>query len=245
MVKVEACISGDRPDQAMVNAREAYEGGADTIELCASMEDDGLTPSVQSIAAARTAFSRKGLMVMIRPRAGNFVYSETEYQKMEANIASAAAEGADGVVFGAIDEKGLIDEEGLERVVQRCRSVGVLATFHRAFDVLKDRLEGLEVLIDFGVDRLLTSGVTWGLPGGALEGVDALKTLVAKVDGRIEIVVGGSVGPGNATEIVSSLGRYSGPLSLHAYSGVQEIGETSRSKVKALIEAANLQERER
>ena len=100
-------------------------------------------------------------------------------------------------------------------------------------------MEGLETLIDFGVDRTLTSGVAWGLPGGALEGVDTLKTLVAKADGRIEIVVGGSVGPGNAGEIVDSFDKGRGPLALHAYSGVQENGVTARSKVRALIEAAN------
>ena len=91
MVKVEACISGGIPDQAMENAREAFEGGAKTIELCAAMEDDGLTPPVESIAAARRAFPRNGLVVMIRPRAGDFVYSENEIREMEVNIASAAA----------------------------------------------------------------------------------------------------------------------------------------------------------
>ena len=143
MVKVEACISGDIPDQAMENAREAFEGAADTIELCSAMEDDGLTPPVESIAAARAAFPRNGLMVMIRPRAGDFVYSENEIREMEASIASAVVEGADGVVFGVISEKGLIDEKGLLRLIQKSQSKGVSTTFHRAFDLLEDRFEGL------------------------------------------------------------------------------------------------------
>lgn len=239
MVKVEACISGGIPDQAMDNAREAFEGGAETIELCAAMEDDGLTPPVESIAAARRAFPRNGLMVMIRPRAGDFVYTENEIREMEVNIASAAAGGADGVVFGVIAENGLIDEKYLQRLIQKSQSKGVSTTFHRAFDVLEDRFEGLEMLIDHGVDRILTSGVAWGCSGGALEGKETLKALVEAADGRIEIVIGGSVSSGNAKEIVSSLGQFSGPVSLHAHSGVQENGVTAKSKVRALVEAAN------
>ena len=239
MVKVEACISGDIPDQAMENAREAFEGGAETIELCAAMEDDGLTPPVESIAAVWRAFPRNGLMVMIRPRAGDFVYSENEIREMEANIASAAAGGADGVVFGVITENGLIDEKCLLRLIQKSQSKGVSTTFHRAFDVLEDRFEGLEMLIDYGVDRILTSGVAWGCSRGALEGKETLKALVEAAYGRIEIVIGGNVSPGNAKEIVSSLGQFSGPVSLHAHSGVQENGVTAKSKVRALIEAAN------
>ncbi len=239
MVRVEACINGDSAEIAAQNAMEAYEGGADTIELCASMEEDGLTPAIDGIAAARAAFPRRGLMVMIRPRAGDFVYTEREYEEMEASIAMAAGQGVDGVVFGAIDKRGLIDVEGLRILMNQSQSAGLSATFHRAFDVLEDRLTGLETLIDFGVDRILTSGVAWGLPGGALEGKETLKALLEAADGRIEIVIGGSVGPGNASEIVHSLGQYSGPLSLHAYSGVQENGSTARSKVRALAEAAN------
>lgn len=239
MVKVEACISGGIPDQAMENAREAFEGGAETIELCAAMEDDGLTPPVESIAAARRAFPRNGLMVMIRPRAGDFVYTENEIREMEVNIASAAAGGADGVVFGVIAENGLIDEKYLQRLIQKSQSNGVSTTFHRAFDVLEDRFEGLEMLIDHGVDRILTSGVAWGCSGGALEGKETLKALVEAADGRTEIVIGGSVSSGNAKEIVSSLGQFSGPVSLHAHSGVQENGVTAKSKVRALVEAAN------
>lgn len=239
MVRVEACISGDSPEIAAQNAMEAHEGGATTIELCASMAEEGLTPPVESIAAARAAFPRKGLMAMIRPRAGNFVYTEREYEEMEASIAMAVGKGADGVVFGAISEAGLIDVKGLQRLMNQSQSAGISTTFHRAFDVLEDRLAGLETLIEFGVDRILTSGVAWGLPGGALEGKETLKALVKGADGRIEIVIGGSVGPGNATEIVRSLDRYSGRLSLHAFSGVQENGATARSKVRALIEAAN------
>ncbi len=239
MVKVEACISGGIPDQAMENAGEAFEGGAETIELCAAMEDDGLTPPVESIAAARRAFPRNGLVVMIRPRAGDFVYSENEIREMETNIASAAAEGADGVVFGVVSENGLIDEKGLQRLIQKSQSMGVSTTFHRAFDVLDNRFEGLEMLIDYGVNRILTSGVAWECSGGALEGKETLKALVEAADGRIEIVIGGGVSPGNAKEIVSSLGQFSGPVSLHAHSGVQENGVTAKSKVRALIEAAN------
>ena len=183
------------------------------------MEDDGLTPPVESIAAVWRAFPRNGLMVMIRPRAGDFVYSENEIREMEANIASAAAGGADGVVFGVITENGLIDEKCLLRLIQKSQSKGVSTTFHRAFDVLEDRFEGLEMLIDYGVDRILTSGVAWGCSRGALEGKETLKALVEAAYGRIEIVIGGSVSPGNAKEIVSSSGQFSGPVSLHAPSG--------------------------
>ena len=93
--------------------------------------------------------------------------------------------------------------------------------------------------IDAGIDRILSSGIRWGRKGSALDGVDTLNRLAERIDGRIELVVGGGVNPQNAPRIVEALACRSGPLALHAYSGAQESGETTESAVEALVRAAN------
>ncbi len=236
-VNVEACISGDEVEETRLSVTAANEGGAATVELCGEMQFDGLTPPKASIEAARAAFERPGLMVMIRPRKGDFCYSESELGEMKEQIEMAADAGADGVVFGMLQADGQLDEEALESLVELSKSLGLRITFHRAFDAVPDRLVALERLVELGVDRILTSGVAWRESGSALDGVGMLDRVIQTAKGRLEIVIGGGVGPVNAPEILKRLSPWSGTLSVHAYSGVQDDGRTTVRGVKALVDA--------
>ncbi len=238
MTFVEACLNGDDPERSARFAEAAFRGGAGTIELCGQMEEEGLTPPLASVAAARAAFGGPGLMVMIRPRAGDFNYSESELAEMESQIASVADTGADGVVFGVVTENGALDSAALERLVARSREFDLKTTFHRGFDALADPLGAIEALAAAGVDRILTSGVGWGEPGTALDGVARLNETIARARGRLEIVIGGSVNPDLASAILERLDPWVGTIGFHAYSGVQDAGETTEAKVRALVDAA-------
>ena len=237
MVSVEVCINGDDVEETLGSVSAAHSGGAARIELCGSMQFDGLTPPRECIEAARAAFSRDGLLVMIRPRADDFSYSSVEIQTMKNQIQSAAELGADGVVFGLLDAEGCVDLRLTRELVELSSSLKLGTTFHRAFDATRSRKEALETLIELGIDRVLTSGVDWGKPGSALDGVTELDKLIHAAKGRLEIVIGGGVNQVNAPQVLSKLRPWNGPLSVHAYSGVQDDGQTSCSGVRKLVDA--------
>jgi copper homeostasis protein len=238
---VEIVVNATSETAVQAAAQAAYRGGATRIELCASMELDGLTPSVPFIRAARLAFlSRPGLMVMIRPRPGDFCFSPAEVDAMARQIEATAACGADGVVLGVLrshDQR--IDVDAMESLLSMARSVGLKTTFHRAFDATPDGVEALETLIDLGVDRVLTSGVAWGQKGTALDGVDRLAATIRQVQGRIEVVLAGSIGPVIVGPLLARLPHTGSLVSVHAYSGAQTAGQTTVESVRALVEATN------
>ena len=239
MVKVEACIRGDAAEETGLFAKAAFQGGADTIELCGSMHLDGLTPPRESIESARLAFQRPGLMVMVRPRGGNFCYSRDEIAEMRRQIEIVATAKADGVVLGGLTGGGEIDVPQIGPLIELSHSLGLKATFHRAFDAVRDVPESLELLIQLGIDRILTSGVPWGESGSALDRVLVLNQLIQQCAGRTEIVIGGSVSPENAPLVLKELQPWRGDLSVHAYSGVMENDTTSERKVRLLVETVS------
>ena len=140
MIKVEVCVNSDSISTVHAAVQAAYRGGASTVELCSAMEFDGLTPPAEHIREARTAFrERKGLMTMIRPRKGDFVYTHAERETMERDILKAAEAGADGVVFGILQkEDNAIDARSLAHLIRTAQSCGLRTTFHRAFDAAPD-----------------------------------------------------------------------------------------------------------
>ncbi len=239
MVKVEVCIRGDVAEETGLFAKAAFRGGADTIELCGSMQLDGLTPPKESIEAARLAFQRPGLMVMVRPRGGDFCYSSYEIAEMRREIEIAAEAKADGVVLGGLTSGGEIDVLQIGPLIELSHSLSLKATFHRSFDAVRDIQESLGILIQLGVDRILTSGVPWGESGSALDGVLVINQLVQQCAGRTEIVICGSVSPENVPLVIKELQPWKGDLSLHAYSGVMENDKTSERKVRLLVEAVS------
>jgi len=240
MIPVEICIEASEPAAVAQAVGAAYHGGATTIELCAAMDLDGLTPSPDCLAAARQAFGqRPGLMAMIRPRAGDFNYTPDEQALMAAQIDAAAKGGADGVVFGVLRAAdGQIDAAANRMLLAAARERGLKATFHRAFDATPDPDAALDTLLELGFDRVLTSGLPWGQPGTTLDGATRLARTILRAGDRIEVVVGGGISPVNVGTLLARLPLHTGRVSLHAYSGARIGGRTAVEAVRALVAAA-------
>lgn len=179
---------------------EAEAGGAARVELCAGIPEGGTTPSYGEIVMARQSTERIAIHVLIRPRAGDFLYTETEVGAMLHDIQVAHQLGVQGVVIGCLTPDGDIDESLLERLMAAARPLSV--TFHRAFDVCRDPRASLELLIRHGVDRVLTSGQE----ATAVQGIPLLRELVSQADGRIVIMPGCGVRADNIARIESETG---------------------------------------
>ncbi|MBE0593925.1 MAG: copper homeostasis protein CutC [Gemmatimonadales bacterium] len=192
-VLVEACV------ESVESAVAAAEGGADRIELCDALVEGGTTPSAGSIRLARARLGI-GICVMIRPRGGDFLYTDLEFEVMRDDVAVAKRLGADGVVLGLLLPDGTIDRARTARLVEDALPLPV--TFHRAFDVSRDPLESLETLIDLGVHRVLTSGQR----ASAMESLDLISHLVDTAGNRITILAGGGITADNAARIVAATG---------------------------------------
>lgn len=177
--------------------RIAGECGVMRVELCASPFEGGTTPSAAAIMLARR-IPRIKLHVMIRPRGGDFLYSDEEFAQMKAEIAFAREAGADGVVVGVLTADGEVDAERTAELVREARPMSV--TFHRAFDMTRDMERALEAVIAAGCDRVLTSGGC----ATAMEGAEVLGRLVCQAAGRIKIMAGSGVNPRNAAAIAAT-----------------------------------------
>ena len=127
----------------------------------------------------------------------------------------------------------------MQALVSTAKAAGLKTTFHRAFDATPDADEALDILIDLGFDRVLTSGIPWGRKGTALDGVERLAATIRRSQGRIEIVLAGGISPANVGPLLSRLPLAAGLVSVHAYSGAQMNGQTTVESVRALIEAIN------
>ncbi|MDH2998748.1 copper homeostasis protein CutC [Pasteurellaceae bacterium LFhippo2] len=165
------------------------------IELCGALSVGGITPNYGFIKQAQNC-SKVPLMLMIRPRAGDFIYSNDEVDMMFADIAMAQELGIQGVVFGALTAKGDIDLAITQKLVEA--SKGMEITFHRAFDLCNDPFMALEQLIDLGCDRILTSGQQ----ATAFDGILTIQKLVQQAKGRIQIMAGCGVNEHNAKQII-------------------------------------------
>lgn len=172
----------------------ALAGGADRIELCAALALGGLTPTPGLMRHAASA--PVPIHTMIRPRAGDFVYSEREISTMLADVDAVRAHGHTGVVFGASLADGRLDEAVLRRLVVHAQ--GLDATLHRAFDLVPDAEEALELAIRIGFKRILTSGRA----ASTIAGVDALAALIAQARGRIVIMPGSGIARHNVGAVL-------------------------------------------
>ena len=204
------------------SVRAAKEGGAHRIELCQALEVDGLTPSEAMMEAA--IGMGIPVQVLIRPREGNFVYSEDEVQSMLRDIRLARQLGANGVVIGALKPDGSIDEETVRRLVEEAEGLSI--TFHRAFDVCAKPLEALEQIISLGCHRLLTSGQA----PTAEQGIPLLRKLVEQAAGRIIIMPGAGVNPQNARRILAETGAH------EIHGSLRRGGHTDPELVKAIVD---------
>lgn len=192
-VVVEVCLD------SVESAIAAEQGGAQRVELCDNLLEGGTTPSAGMIAATREAVSL-GVMVMIRPRGGDFCYTPRELDVMGRDVQVARERGADGVVFGVLTPDGRIDEDATGELIDLARPMST--TFHRAFDVTCDPLEALDTLIELGADRVLTSGQE----AHVLEGLDLLASLVARAGDRLVVMPGCGLTPKNIARVVRETG---------------------------------------
>lgn len=235
-IPIEACIACSGPGAVQQSAEQAHRGGAARIELCRALSTGGLTPPDDHVRLARAAFPRPGVLVMIRPRAGDFTYSAPEIDRMRTAIKHAAEAGADGVVLGAL-KGGRIDEAATRTLTATAHERSLAVTFHRAFDAVPETEDALETLVAMGVERVLTSGTPWNSGASALDGLDRLAALIRQAERRIEIVVGGGIGPENAARVLSALPA--GRVSVHAYSSLVREGLTRADRVAALVRQAH------
>jgi copper homeostasis protein len=190
---------------SLASALAAQEGGANRIELCAALELGGLTPSYAQIALARERV-RIPIYVLIRPRTGDFVYSDDEYETMQRDIETCAALGCDGVVIGALDSSGSVDTARCRSLITSAGRLGV--TFHRAFDMSDDPRQALEDIIALGCERVLTSGAQPDAPAGAA----LIRTLVEQAADRITVMPGAGV----TAENIAALRALTGAREFHA-----------------------------
>lgn len=196
MVLLEVCANG------INSALVAQEAGAYRVELCDNLLEGGTTPSYGQITLAREKLSIK-LYPIIRPRGGNFVYSDLEFEVMKADIINCKALGCDGVVFGMLTPSGDVD-------IERCKVLLELAhpmpaTFHRAIDECTDLPAALEVLITLGFERVLTSGGA----ATAVAGTEMLKKLIQMAADRIEVMPGAGVTVENVARLIDDTGAKS------------------------------------
>ncbi|MCQ4122050.1 copper homeostasis protein CutC [Rhodococcus tibetensis] len=173
--------------QDVAGARIARRTGAARVELCAALgATGGVTPSVGMIEAV--AAEGIGVHPLIRCRPGGFVYSREELAVMARDVRAALAAGAAGVVLGALTESGQIDAEAIAVLLDRV-DPATEVTFHRAMDVVDDRAAALDVLVESGITRVLTSG---GAPR-CIDGLDALAAMAVRAGGRIQVMAGGGL----------------------------------------------------
>ncbi|MDR2066043.1 MAG: copper homeostasis protein CutC [Prevotellaceae bacterium] len=178
---------------------EAECGGAGRVELCSSMPEGGITPSYGTIITVRK-HTNITMNVMIRPRGGNFVYTEHEIRIMLEDISMSKRCGADGLVFGCLTADGEVDVNACRRLLDKANPLPV--TFHRAFDRCRHPEQALEEIIKLGFSRLLTSGQQ----PTAEEGISLLQQMVVQSAKRILIMPGSGITPDNIAEIAAKTG---------------------------------------
>jgi len=225
------------------SALAAEQGGADRLELCTGLELGGLTPSPGLIEQVRER-ARIPIYVLIRPRAGDCVYTAAEFDTMQRDVERCVALGCEGVVIGALGENGTLDRSNLRGLVAAAGGRGV--TLHRAFDLCADLSAALDDAIALGCERVLTSG---GAPS-ALAGAAAIQQLVAQAGERIRIMPGAGIHARN----VAAIRTQTGASEFHASAKRQiasrqstprgaELGmsggewRSDASEVRALVEA--------
>ena len=180
-------------------ALAAERGGAQRVELCARLDLGGLTPEEKLMREIRERV-RLPIFAMVRPRAGDFVYTPEEIAQMRRDITAAKRAGMNGAVLGVLTKDGRVDVERTRELVRLARPLPV--TFHRAFDACADLLESLERVVETGATRILTSG---GAPT-APEGAAVLASLVAAARERIIVLPGSGINAENVLHVAKKCG---------------------------------------
>ncbi|MCO6459890.1 MAG: copper homeostasis protein CutC [Saprospiraceae bacterium] len=200
---------------SLQSALNAQQAGASRIELCAGLEIGGITPGAGLIRKVRSALNIP-VFVLVRPRSGDFVYSEKDIEIMVDDIRFCKESGIDGIVSGALTPEGSIDAKTLEILLSNAQ--GMQFTFHRAFDLCFDPLVSLNTLIRYNVDRILTSGQK----NNVVEGRFLIKKLIQESKNRIVVMPGCGVNENNI-------------LPLASFTGANEFHASLRSKIKSNV----------
>lgn len=236
--QIEICAN------SVQSAINAENGGADRVELCDNLWEGGTTPSMASIMLAKKHLQIP-VFVLIRPRGGDFVYSELEFEIIKEDICLARDAGVDGIVSGVLSPDGKVDETRTAELVQLSHPLSF--TFHRAFDQTPDPIESLKILIDNGVSRILTSGQE----RTAERGIDLIKKLIEVAKEEIIILPGGGINQGNikalysvgcrefhfsAKSTVTGLSRYSPKVPMNGSTVIpeQEIVVSDPEKIRQI-----------
>ena len=214
---LEICV------ESVDRAIAAQRAGAHRIELCTDLSSGGITPSAGLIQVARQNL-RIPIHILIRPRAGDFLYSDREFEIMQSDIRMAKQLGMNGVVLGLLDDKRRVDVERTARLVKLAHPLPV--TFHRAFDLCQDLSSSLDRVIQTGAARLLTSGGK----ARATEGLACLASLVTSAADRIAVMPGGGIAVSDVARVLRSTAAREIHTSLRASSDDSKpASETTRT----------------
>ena len=192
-IKIEICL--DSVESVII----AERAGADRVELCSDLFEGGLTPTVGTFLLAKER-TNIPINVMIRPRSGDFCYSDIEFEVMKKEALFFKENGADALVFGILTPDGEIDKIRTKELIDIARPLPV--TFHRAFDMTRDAFRSLDTLLSLGVERVLTSG----LEATVLEGADTLRALVERAGERMIVMPGSGINERNFNKIKNLIG---------------------------------------
>ena len=180
---------------------EAWQAGADRVELNSDLFHGGLTPTLGSLLVAKRETGMP-IMTMVRPREGGFCYTESEFAVCREDARLLLAHGADGLVFGFLHEDGTIDRERTRILAETALEAGKEAVFHRAIDVVPDWRDAIDMLAELHITRILTSGqepdVSWG--------TETVREMIAHAARRIQILPGAGVTPRNMARILAETG---------------------------------------
>jgi copper homeostasis protein len=216
-IVIEVCAT------SIMSAIAAQKGGAKRIELCDNIIEGGTTPGAASISMCKKHLDID-ICVLIRPRGGDFLYNDYEFQQIIRDIEFAKDLGADGIVVGVLDKSGLVDTKKMESIIEASGSMEVV--FHRAFDMCSDPYIAIKQLMELGVDRLLTSGQR----NTAIEGADLIRGLISIAGNSIEIMPGSGINPDNIVDLISKTGA--GSYHLTGRSSIKSEMEFIQKKVR-------------
>jgi len=206
---------------SVCNALTAQSAGAHRIEFCANLPEGGTTPSPAQIEIARRLLQIK-LYVLIRPRGGDFLYNETEFEMMKSDIHFCGKTGCNGVVIGLLHPEGTVNKERTGELIRIAHRYAMGVTFHRAFDRCADLFQAMETIIELGCERILTSGGY----DTAVEGAEVIRRLIENAGKRIIIMPGSGIMPENISGLIQK-------------TGAKELHGTFRSRFPSLMNYRN------
>lgn len=206
---------------SVTSAVAAQNGGASRVELCENLDEGGTTPSYGDILLAREQLHIK-LYILIRPRSGDFLYNDLEYQVMTEDVRHSLEAGCNGIAIGILNADGSVDKERCAKLVNMAKEAGAGATFHRAFDLCNDQFKALEDIIEIGFERILTSGGK----STAMEGARRIGELMRKANGRITIMPGSGINKNNVLDLVH-------------FTDVVEVHSSARKRVQSKMNYKN------